>query len=62
MPTAPPPDLHTCIQDKAHLADTEIAGSEVVGPLREAVGFVYTDKGHWGQLSEAGRAPGPSSN
>lgn len=33
-----------------------------MGPLREAVGFVNTDKGHWGQLSEAGRAPGPSSN
>lgn len=56
------PGLCHSALDQAHLADTQVAGPEVVGPLGEAVGFVDADKRDRGQPSEAGRASCPSPN
>ena len=45
---------------KTYLADTQVAGPEVVGPLGEAVGLIDAGKGNQWQLSEEGSAPRPN--
>lgn len=56
------PGLLACGPGQAHLADAQVAGPEVVGPLRDAVGFVNAGKGHRGQPREARRASCPGPN
>lgn len=47
---------------QAHLAETQVAGPEVVGPLGKAVGLIDTGKSNRRQLREAARGPQPSPN
>lgn len=40
---------------KAYLADSQVAGPEVVRPLREAVGLIDAGESNRGQLGEEGK-------
>lgn len=42
-----------------HLAEPQVAGPEVVGPLGDAVRLVDAGEGHGGQLGGGGQAAGP---
>lgn len=43
----------------AHLAESQVAGPEVVRPLGNAVSLVYTCKGHRGEFLSRGQTPCP---
>lgn len=43
----------------AHLAESQVAGPEVVRPLRDAVSLVYAGKGHRGELLSGGQTTCP---
>lgn len=53
IPTLLPPR-----QDLTHLAEPQVAGTEVVGPLRDAVSLVDAGEGHGWQLVGRGQTAG----
>lgn len=43
----------------AHLAESQVAGPEVVRPLGNTVSLVYTRKGHRGEFLSGRQTPSP---